>query len=84
MVLIFFFNSFLHYYLFSNLHSSQQFGAGYGSCPGVNLAKIEVSKILATIIRDYDIAQVDPQQEWKYEAYFSTLPREWPVYVTRI
>ncbi|GAB1318473.1 Pisatin demethylase [Madurella fahalii] len=60
------------------------FGLGYGTCPGINLAKMELSKLAASIVRDYVIRQVDPQQEWSYEAYFNTLPHDWPVYVERV
>ena len=61
-----------------------QFGLGYGACPGINLAKIELSKLAASIVRDYVIRQVDPQQEWSYEAYFNILPHDWPVYVEKV
>jgi hypothetical protein len=43
-----------------------------------------MSKMAASIVRDYKIRQVDPKQEWKYEAYFNTLPREWPVYIEKV
>src|SRR3954465_222196 len=65
-------------------HYYMPFGLGYAACPGINLAKIELSKMAASIIRDYDIRRVDPNQEWSYEAYFNTLPHSWPVYVTRV
>ncbi|KAK4206687.1 Pisatin demethylase [Rhypophila decipiens] len=60
------------------------FGRGYASCPGINLAKIELSKLAASIVRDYDIRLVDPSREWQYEAYFNTLPHSWPVFVKRV
>ncbi|KAK3906033.1 cytochrome P450 [Staphylotrichum tortipilum] len=59
------------------------FGAGYNSCPGQNLTKIELSKILATLVRDYDIRQVDKEQEWKYKAYFTVVPHSWPCYIEK-
>ncbi|KAJ3546856.1 hypothetical protein NM208_g1799 [Fusarium decemcellulare] len=59
------------------------FGAGYGSCPGQNVAKIELAKITATLVRDYDIKQVDSKQEWKWKAYFTVVPHSWPVYIKR-
>ncbi|KFY32922.1 hypothetical protein V495_08597 [Pseudogymnoascus sp. VKM F-4514 (FW-929)] len=34
-----------------------QFGAGYNSCPGQNLARMEISKVTATLVRDFDIRQ---------------------------
>ena len=61
-----------------------QFGLGYGACPGINLAKIQLSKLTATIVRDYNIRQVDPDQSWTYDAYFNVLPHDWPVYVERV
>lgn len=33
--------------------------------------------------RDYDIKQVDPEQEWKWAAYFTVTPKDWPVYISR-
>ncbi|WYZ36363.1 hypothetical protein EsH8_XIII_000015 [Colletotrichum jinshuiense] len=59
------------------------FGAGYESCPGHNVAKMELSKITATIIRDYNIRQVTPGQEWSYKAAFVAAPHSWPVYVEK-
>ncbi|KAK3310492.1 cytochrome P450 [Chaetomium strumarium] len=59
------------------------FGVGYASCPGQNIAKIELSKILATIVRDYDIRQVYKDQEWKYKAYFTAVPHSWPCYIEK-
>jgi hypothetical protein len=43
-----------------------------------------MAKIAATIVRDYDIRQVDPKQEWSWKARFGLLPHDWPVYVTQI
>jgi cytochrome P450 len=60
-----------------------QFGAGYNSCPGQNVTKMELSKITATIIRDYDIRQVDKDQEWKYKAYFTVVPHSWPCLIQK-
>jgi cytochrome P450 len=61
----------------------QQFGAGYGSCPGQNIAKIELSKITATIVRDYDIRQVNKDQNWQWKAYFTVVPHSWPVFIDK-
>ncbi|KAH9903596.1 cytochrome P450 [Xylariomycetidae sp. FL2044] len=58
-------------------------GVGYASCPGQHIARIQLSKILATVVRDYDIRQVDPKQEWTWAAYFTVVPHDWPVYVTK-
>jgi len=42
-----------------------------------------LTKFASTIVRDYNIRQVDPKKEWEYEAYFNILPRNWPVYVEK-
>lgn len=59
------------------------FGAGYASCPGQHLARIELSKMAATIVRDYDICQVNAGQEWQYVANFTAVPHSWPVYIQK-
>ncbi|KAI1879725.1 hypothetical protein JX265_002679 [Neoarthrinium moseri] len=59
------------------------FSGGIGACVGQHLARIEIFKILATIIRDYDIELARPDQEWKYYAYFTVVPGDWPVYVQK-
>jgi cytochrome P450 len=63
--------------------TNSQWGMGYASCPGQNIAKIELYKICATLVRDYDIRQVDPKQEWSWAAYFTVVPEKWPCYVTK-
>ncbi|OBT84328.1 hypothetical protein VE02_07275 [Pseudogymnoascus sp. 03VT05] len=60
-----------------------QFGAGYNSCPGKNLARMEVSKVTATLVRDFDIRQVDPKHEWSFKSHFTAVPYDWPCRVTR-
>ena len=60
-----------------------QFGLGYSACPGRNLANVELSKITATLIRDFDIRQVDPAQEWKFRSLFIAVPWGWPCWVKR-
>ncbi|KAL4762796.1 cytochrome P450 [Aspergillus foveolatus] len=50
------------------------FGHGYNSCPGRHLATIELSKVIATLVRDYDTRQQNPGQSWKYMAYFTAVP----------
>ncbi|KAK4227121.1 benzoate 4-monooxygenase cytochrome P450 [Podospora fimiseda] len=59
------------------------FGLGFASCPGHYIAKIELSKICATLVRDYDFCQVDPKQEWTWKAFFSAVPEKWPCYITK-
>jgi hypothetical protein len=44
---------------------------------------MEVAKICGTIVRDYDLRQVELDKEWSYKAYFNVVPHSWPVYVTR-
>ncbi|KAI0176957.1 cytochrome P450 [Pestalotiopsis sp. NC0098] len=58
-------------------------GAGYASCPGQHIAKIQLLKITATIVRDFKIRQVNPEQEWQWAAYFTAVPHDWPVYITK-
>ncbi|KAK8100231.1 hypothetical protein PG999_010605 [Apiospora kogelbergensis] len=57
------------------------FGLGYNSCVGQNLVRIELSKILPTIVRRYDISFVNPEQEWTYKTYVAAVPGDWPVYI---
>ncbi|KAJ8109646.1 hypothetical protein OPT61_g7309 [Boeremia exigua] len=57
------------------------FGVGYNSCQGRNIAHLEIFKAAATLLRDFDFKQVDPAQEWKYEASFAAVPHDWPCYV---
>ncbi|KAH8744392.1 cytochrome P450, partial [Diaporthe sp. PMI_573] len=59
------------------------FGAGYMSCPGQNYAKMELSKTLSTIVRDYDLRLVDPTKPRKWKAWFTMVPYDWPVYVSK-
>lgn len=49
------------------------FGAGYNQCPGKHLAHLEVSKVAATLLRDYDIEQVNPKQNWSFETHFTAV-----------
>ena len=58
-----------------------KFGAGYNSCQGRNIAQLEIYKAAATLLRDFDFKQIDPSQEWKYEASFAALPYGWPCHV---
>lgn len=44
---------------------------------------MELSKITATILRDYDLKLVDETREWQWRAYFTAVPKGWPVYVTK-
>ncbi|KAK4195602.1 cytochrome P450 [Triangularia verruculosa] len=57
-------------------------GYGYNSCPGQHIARLELSKIAATLVRDYDISQVNSRQEWKWQAFFTVVQYSWPCYIT--
>ncbi|KAK8126888.1 uncharacterized protein PG998_002647 [Apiospora kogelbergensis] len=59
------------------------FSLGYGSCPGQNLGRIELSKICATLLRNYDFFQVNPEQHMRYEAYFGLTAHIPPCYVKK-
>lgn len=61
-----------------------QFGLGYMSCSGQNLARIELPKICGTIVRDCNIRLVEPTQEWQWKPYFTVAPHSWPCFVERI
>ncbi|PWY74280.1 cytochrome P450 [Aspergillus heteromorphus CBS 117.55] len=58
-------------------------GAGYNQCPGRNLAHFEVSKVCATLLRDFDIEAVDPKQPWRFETHFTAVPYGWPCWMRR-
>ncbi|KAL1954751.1 hypothetical protein VTO42DRAFT_751 [Malbranchea cinnamomea] len=58
-------------------------GAGYNQCPGRNLAHFEISKLAATLIRDYEIEQVDAKQDWTFENHFTAVPYAWPCKIRR-
>ncbi|KAJ5782637.1 hypothetical protein N7457_004411 [Penicillium paradoxum] len=58
-------------------------GAGYNQCPGRNLAQFEMLKLMATLIRDYDIEQVDPEKEWVFKSQFTCVPSGWPCKIRR-
>lgn len=63
--------------------SRTQWGAGYASCPGQHAARLQLSKIAATVVRDYNMRQVDPKQEWTWGAWFTCVPHDWPVYIEK-
>jgi hypothetical protein len=35
------------------------------------------------MVRDYEFKQVQPGKEWEWIAYFVSVPKNWPVYITR-
>ncbi|KAL2787917.1 cytochrome P450 [Aspergillus keveii] len=53
-------------------------GAGYNQCPGRNLAHFEISKLAATLLRDYEFEFVDAKKEWSFNNHFITTPSDWP------
>jgi len=57
---------------------------GYNRCPGEHLAQLQISKIAATIVRDYSIRQVDPQQKWTTQTFLNCVPHSWPVYIEKM
>ncbi|ETS73483.1 hypothetical protein PFICI_14429 [Pestalotiopsis fici W106-1] len=58
-------------------------GLGWASCPGQHIARIQLSKIGATMMRDYEFKQVQPGKEWEWMAYFICVPKHWPVYISK-
>ncbi|KUI53743.1 Pisatin demethylase [Cytospora mali] len=57
-------------------------GVGYQSCPGQNISKIELSKLAAVLVRDYNIRQVDEAKEWEWKAYITVVPHSWDCYIS--
>lgn len=41
----------------------------------------ELSKVTATLIRDFDFSLVDPGREWWFHQLFLTAQGTWPVFV---
>ncbi|EWY80070.1 hypothetical protein FOYG_16863 [Fusarium oxysporum NRRL 32931] len=59
------------------------FSAGYMTCPGRHFAWMQISKMAVTLLRNYDISQVDPKNQWQYQANFTALTYSWPVWVQK-
>lgn len=59
------------------------FGMGYNVCPGQNVAKIELSKVTATILRDFDLQLENPKKDWEYHRTFIAPQRGWDCFLTR-
>ncbi|EWY79195.1 hypothetical protein FOYG_17623 [Fusarium oxysporum NRRL 32931] len=51
------------------------------TCPGRHFASVQIFKMAATLLRDYDIMQVDPENQWQYQANFTALTHSWPVWI---
>ncbi|KAJ5721953.1 uncharacterized protein N7483_009887 [Penicillium malachiteum] len=58
-------------------------GAGYNQCPGRNLAHFEITKLAATLIRDFDFELTDPKKEWEWTNNFTFVPWGWPCNIRR-
>ena len=56
---------------------------GYNHCIGRNLATLELNKITATLVRDFELRLVEPDKEWKCHFLFLTVPWGWPVWMKR-
>ncbi|KAG9250652.1 cytochrome P450 [Emericellopsis atlantica] len=57
------------------------FSAGYMTCPGRHFAMMQIVKVTASLIRDFDFDRVDPKKAWKWQANFTALTHSWPVWV---
>ncbi|MCJ1321857.1 hypothetical protein MMC15_007202 [Xylographa vitiligo] len=57
------------------------FSAGYNACPGQHLARVEIGKVAAVMVRDYEIAQVDAGRAWMWRSHFSAVPWGWDCWV---
>ena len=44
---------------------------------------LELNKLTATLIRDFDFQLVDPAREWHFHQLFLTTHGGWPVYVKK-
>lgn len=53
------------------------------TCPGRHFAYMQIYKVAATLVRDYDIRQVDPDNVFQYQANFTALAHSWPVYLQK-
>jgi len=47
------------------------------------MAHLELRKITATLIRDFEIRIVNSQKKWKYHQLFVTAKSGWPVWIKR-
>jgi cytochrome P450 len=55
------------------------YGSRYGTCPGKNLAHLEMLKTTSLVVRDFTWRQVREGEEWTFETYFTSVPHDWPV-----
>jgi hypothetical protein len=59
------------------------FGSGYATCPGKNLAHMEMLKTVSLLVRDFTWKQVSEEEDWQFETYFTSVPHDWPVILER-
>ena len=59
------------------------FGTGYSTCPGRNLAQMEMLKTASLLVRDFTWKQIDEGAKWEFETYFTTVQHDWPVVMER-
>lgn len=57
------------------------FSAGYNQCPGQHLAHLEIGKVAALMVRDYEIHQVEEGKEWTYRSHLAATPFWWPCWL---
>ncbi|KAJ6095580.1 hypothetical protein N7486_006326 [Penicillium sp. IBT 16267x] len=58
-------------------------GAGYNQCPGRNLAHFEITKLITTMVRDFEFELTDPKKEWEWTNHFTVMQWGWPCNVRR-
>ena len=57
------------------------FGTGYNGCPGKQFAYAEMSKVVATTLKDFEFSFVDPKREWSFRTQFTVVQTGWPCWV---
>ena len=57
------------------------FSAGYNACPGQHLARLEIAKVAALMVRDYEITQVQEGTSWRFRSHFAAVPFGWDCWV---
>ena len=59
------------------------FGAGYNRCPERKLALMEVPKMAARMLWDFDFERVYPGKEWEWRNTFTAVPHGCDCFVTK-
>ncbi|MCJ1472767.1 hypothetical protein MMC13_001416 [Lambiella insularis] len=57
------------------------FSAGYNQCPGQHLAQMEIGKVAALMVRDYEVSQVVEGAEWRFRSHLAATPWGWPCWL---